>query len=306
MKDKKVCIIIPTLNEEEHIGVLIDSIQRDPYPNKEIIVVDDGSTDQTLEIVRSKGVVVLINSPGYRGPAYGWNRAARHTDAEVLCILGADFLIEDSNYFKKCISAFDGDTAAVYTAYKTKQDTLVEKIVTRREGVSFEPRFIKRNVFLEVGGFPEIGVGEDVVFTKKLKRFVKERGMKEKIVKGAYFSGHGVHSVSEMYRQAKWYGKTSVLFIRELRGTDKLFQGIKFYSRAVYLLSFISLIFIPYSKVFLITGLPFFLMLSHAALGGIKNKYTVGKCFLYLVFGAGMLHGLVIFFFSRGKIKGGR
>lgn len=306
MKDPKVCIIIPTLDEEEHIGELIDSIQRNQYRNKEIIVVDDGSTDRTLEIARAKGATVIINSPGHRGPAYGWNRAARLTDADVVCILGADFLIEDADFFEKCLSAFDEDTAAVYTAYRTLQDTLVEKIVTRREGTSFEPRFIRRDVFLSMGGFPEIGVGEDVVFTKKLKEFIKEHGMKEKIVRDAYVSGHGVHSIPEMYRQAKWYGKTSVFFLKELHGRDRLIYGVKFYTRAIYLLSFCSLFLLPLSKFFLITGMPFFLVISYTISCSVKNKYVLGKSVLYLIFGVGMLHGLASFFLSRGRVKGGR
>ena len=306
MTKKKVCVIIPTLNEEEFIGELIDSIQKDPYENIEIIVVDDGSTDNTLAIARQKGVTILENSPGRRGPAYGWNRSSRKTDAEVLCILGADFLIEDPTYFEKCMSAFEDDTAALYTAYRTNQDTLLEKIVTKGEGISFDPRFIQKEAFLQIGGYPEIGVGEDVIFTKRLKEFAKSSGMKEKIVEDAYFSGHGVHSIKEMYRQARWYGKTSPLFMKELGGKDRLLHGLKFYSRAIYFLSFCSLFLIPFSEFFLITSFPFLVILAYLLAGGIKNKYNIGKTVLFLIFGAGMIHGLISYFSRLGKVGGGK
>jgi glycosyltransferase involved in cell wall biosynthesis len=306
MTSKKVCVIIPTLNEEEYIGGLIDSIQKDPYENIEIVVVDDGSTDKTIEIANSKGVTILENSPGHCGPAHGWNRVARKTDADVLCILGADFLIEDTNYFEKCMNAFDDDTIALYTAYRTNQDTLIEKIVTKPEGISFDPRFIQKEAFLQIGGYPEIGVGEDVVFTKRLKEFTKKTGKKDKIVKDAYFSGHGVHSIKAMYKQAKWYGKTSPLFMRELKGKDRMLHGIKFYSRAIYFLSFCSIFLIPSSRFFLITGFPFLLILAYLLAGGIKNKYNIGKLVLFLIFGAGMIHGLLSYLFRLGKVGGGR
>lgn len=299
MKDKKVCIIIPTLNEEEHIGNLLDSINANTYQNKEIIVVDDGSTDRTVEIAKQKNATVLINEPGHKGPAYGWNRAAKHTNADILCILGADFLIEDEHFLEKCANAFDEDVVTVYTPYRTIHDTLVEKIVTKREGMGFEPRFIRRDVFLEIGGFPEVGVGEDVIFTKKIKEYAREKNLKEKVVTNTFISGHGVHSLREMYRQAKWYGKTSVLFIGELKERDKIFYFFKFYSRLIYFLSFLSLFLLPLSNAFLLTSLPFLAGLAYIIVGSFRSKYNLGKSALFLIFGLGMLHGLILFLFKK-------
>ena len=48
-----VTVIVPTFNEEENIGILIDQIRKYNY---EIIVCDDGSTDNTREIVKEKKV----------------------------------------------------------------------------------------------------------------------------------------------------------------------------------------------------------------------------------------------------------
>jgi len=51
-------IIIPTLNEEKNIGKLVSCISKD-YPELQIIVCDDGSTDKTQEIVRNTGVSLI-------------------------------------------------------------------------------------------------------------------------------------------------------------------------------------------------------------------------------------------------------
>jgi glycosyltransferase involved in cell wall biosynthesis len=303
MTDKTVCIIIPTLNEEAHIGELLDSISANTYQSREIIVIDDGSTDKTVSIAKEKNATVLINKPGHRGPAYGWNRGAKYSEADIICTLGADFVLEDKHFLEKCVNAFDEDVAAVYTPYRTIQDTLVEKIVTKREGMGFEPRFVRRDVFLKIGGFPEIGVGEDVIFTKKLKEYVKKNNLKEKVVTDTFFSGHGVHTLWEMYRQAVWYGKTGILFLRELK-EKKLLHAAKFYSRMIYFLAFISLFLTFFSSFFLLPSLFFFAVLIYLILGSFRNKYNLGKSVLFLIYGWGMLYGLLSYFLKINTKRG--
>ena len=55
-----ITVIIPTLNEAKAIGNVIDEIFEAGIPHKNIIVVDGGSTDGTIEIARSKGVQVVL------------------------------------------------------------------------------------------------------------------------------------------------------------------------------------------------------------------------------------------------------
>jgi len=55
-----ITVIIPTLNEAKAIGNVIDEIIEAGIPHKNIIVVDGGSTDGTIEIARSKGVQVVL------------------------------------------------------------------------------------------------------------------------------------------------------------------------------------------------------------------------------------------------------
>ncbi|RLF49861.1 MAG: glycosyltransferase family 2 protein, partial [Thermoplasmata archaeon] len=66
----KLSMVIPTINEEETIGQVIDSIPRSEFKDVEVIVVDTNSTDRTVEIAKEKGAIV-INEPrrGY-GRAY--------------------------------------------------------------------------------------------------------------------------------------------------------------------------------------------------------------------------------------------
>ncbi len=66
----KVSVIIPTLNEEESIGHVIDKIPRKGKYEWEIIVVDGNSRDKTREIAKNKGAKVIIEKRRGYGRAY--------------------------------------------------------------------------------------------------------------------------------------------------------------------------------------------------------------------------------------------
>jgi dolichol-phosphate mannosyltransferase len=89
----KVCIILPALNEAETIGKVIDEIPRQALEQEgysvEILVVDNGSTDQTAQIAREKGATVITE------PRRGKGRAVRTAFEQVR----ADFVFMlDSDY----------------------------------------------------------------------------------------------------------------------------------------------------------------------------------------------------------------
>ncbi len=70
----KVSIVLPTLNEEDGIGITIDSIKKDEFERRgwdlEILVVDGNSTDRTREIAKEKGAKVIIEPRKGYGRAY--------------------------------------------------------------------------------------------------------------------------------------------------------------------------------------------------------------------------------------------
>ena len=81
-------IIIPTLNEAAYLGQTLDCLQLLDPPPDEIIVVDGGSVDETIEIAQKSGIV-LINSP-VAGRAIQMNQGAKIATGELLCFLHAD------------------------------------------------------------------------------------------------------------------------------------------------------------------------------------------------------------------------
>jgi glycosyltransferase involved in cell wall biosynthesis len=86
MPDMKSSVIIPALNEEESLGYVLASIPMDLIA--EIIVVDGGSTDNTVSIAEAAGARVI------REPRRGYGRACatgvEHANGEILIFLDAD------------------------------------------------------------------------------------------------------------------------------------------------------------------------------------------------------------------------
>ena len=86
---KEVTVIIPTLNEAEAIGKVIDEILEVGVSRENIIVVDGGSTDGTAEKARSKGVKVVLQEG--KGKADAIKTGLKHVRTEYALIMDGDY-----------------------------------------------------------------------------------------------------------------------------------------------------------------------------------------------------------------------
>lgn len=90
---EEASIIIPTYNEREGISQVIESLQslKKRHGNRwEIIIVDDGSTDGTSEMIRNTPEIVLIQHPFNRGYGAALKTGIRHATYNTLVISDAD------------------------------------------------------------------------------------------------------------------------------------------------------------------------------------------------------------------------
>ena len=92
----KISIIIPAYNEEQYIGALLKSIYDGKFLyDYEVIVVDNGSTDRTREIIKKTKAKLIAFPEGYSISAVR-NKGVKESSSEILVFLDADIIVMDS------------------------------------------------------------------------------------------------------------------------------------------------------------------------------------------------------------------
>ena len=79
-------IIVPTLNEEEYLPKLLESIKKQDFKDYEIIVADAGSEDKTLEIAKKRGCIITKGG----SITVGRNNGAKVARGDIFLFLDSD------------------------------------------------------------------------------------------------------------------------------------------------------------------------------------------------------------------------
>jgi glycosyltransferase involved in cell wall biosynthesis len=90
-----ISVIIPVYNGEKYLAKAIDSIQKQAYSPVEIIVIDDGSTDNSAAIAQSYQAIKYFHQPN-RGLSASLNQGLGIATGELLAFLDADDIWEDN------------------------------------------------------------------------------------------------------------------------------------------------------------------------------------------------------------------
>lgn len=85
-----VSVIIPNYNYGRYLREAIDSVLQQSYPNVDVMVVDDGSTDDSLAVLRSYGDRVRVFEQQHQGVSTARNRGVQESRGELVAFLDAD------------------------------------------------------------------------------------------------------------------------------------------------------------------------------------------------------------------------
>ncbi len=96
MNQPLVSIIIPCYNTERYVGEAITSALEQTYRPIEVIVVDDGSTDKSMDVIRSFGDSVRIVEGAHQGAAAARNKGVAASHGQLIQFLDADDLLYPS------------------------------------------------------------------------------------------------------------------------------------------------------------------------------------------------------------------
>lgn len=229
---KMASVIIPALNEEENIGRCVAALKEIDMPDVdmglEIIVVDNGSQDRTVEIARGLGATVYVQPDLTIGGVR--NYGAARSRGDILAFVDADCVVSKS-WLTRAAGTIGRESADMVGSFHDIPDEfswvartakLVDNTKTGTD-VQFIPSgnmIVKRSSFDAVGGFTEtLETSEDVDLCHKLK----QSGFK-------LFLDPGIRSVhlrarkgiGDLIKKEMWYGKNMCsVFLSDLR-TRKL------------------------------------------------------------------------------------
>lgn len=120
-QEKLVTIIMPTYNRENYIGYAVESVLKQNYINWELLIIDDGSTDNTKGIIKnfSNRRVKYYYYNSNKGPAYARNRALEKSKGEYICYLDSDNTLHEDFILIMMNELLDNpDFDAAYCAQK--------------------------------------------------------------------------------------------------------------------------------------------------------------------------------------------
>ena len=185
---RSISVIIPALNETANIVRAVQAAWA--LSPAEVIVVDGGSSDATVELVQQTEAT-LITSP--RGRALQLNAGARQATGKLLLFLHADtFLSSEAglqleNFLQQVeaspkgsqIGAFCQRIDAPQWRYRLLEWGNRLRVQWRGTPYGDQGIFILRTLFEELGGFPEVPLMEEVLFIRNFKKYLAQVASKE-------------------------------------------------------------------------------------------------------------------------------
>ena len=184
MRNTLISVIIPTHNSQYTIENCLRSLKSQSYPREkyEIIVIDDGSTDRTVEISKNNGAdkVIQIHSC-FQGEAR--NIGVKNSSGEILAFIDSDCeavdgwlsIIEKELANNQAIGGpvLNGNPHSLVAWADYLMEFSVFSEYKKRSVVVYVPgcnQICRKNDFIQTGGYPEYRISEDVVLSQSLKK----------------------------------------------------------------------------------------------------------------------------------------
>jgi glycosyltransferase involved in cell wall biosynthesis len=216
-KQPLVSVVIPVYNEQKYLDACITSLLHQSYTNKEIIVVDDGSTDQSLQIAQKYKLHILKQH--HHGPGAARNRGVNAARGEIIVLADADMRY-DEKYIEKLTQPIR-DKQAIGTFVKEEYVANPQNIWSRcwscNAGLPSNRRLpenyhdtenafraIRKDYFLKGQGYEtNEGYTDDGSLSDKIN-------VRASNAPGAKSFHYNPSSLDEVFYSARWIGRSKL------------------------------------------------------------------------------------------------
>ena len=155
----KVSVCIPTFNRRDYLKETIESVLAQTYKNYEIVIVDDGSTDGTEEMIKENGYNVRYYWQTNKGVAAAENKLIELAEGEFISMLGSDDLLmpDAIERMVKAVEAENDEVIAYGPHIRIDQNGNVCGRDKRRSYSGFVTKYLFQNIFMHSCGsiFPK-------------------------------------------------------------------------------------------------------------------------------------------------------
>lgn len=118
MAPASITIVVAVYNGATTLHQCIDSVARQTYPHKELIIIDGGSTDGTVELLKANNPKITYwSSEPDRGIYHAWNKALSKATSEWICFLGADDYLWDEHVLTRMAEELEKFPLHIRVAY---------------------------------------------------------------------------------------------------------------------------------------------------------------------------------------------
>ncbi len=187
-----ISVIIPVYNGGRYIARCLEALGKSSYKSFEILVVDDASSDDTVEICRSSGAAV-VEIARRSGPAVARNEGAGKASGEILLFIDSDVLVTENTVGQVAARFTENqDISAVFGSYDdspsapdflSQYRNLLHHFIHQRsdtDAVTFWAGCgaVRRNVFMELGGFDQKRFSVPSIEDIELGYRMRQRGLR--------------------------------------------------------------------------------------------------------------------------------
>lgn len=180
-----ISIIVPVLNEENKIEKTLQVLDR-LKGQKEIIVVDGGSCDNTVKIAKSYGIVTESS----KGRARQMNHGAEESSGDILWFVHSDSIVSVDSLGKIKETIDKGYIGGGFQLYFYDMDTLFMRYIAKTSNMRAkylqlifgdQGIFVKKDIFEKMNGYKDIELMEDWDFSRRLHKMGKVKMVESKI-----------------------------------------------------------------------------------------------------------------------------